>query len=80
MTLSTYWWDVLERAAMTGCQAVLAAAGTDAAGITDLDARAIASVAALAVILSAVKSVALRGFGRTETASLVPTIGEVPPR
>lgn len=81
MSISTYWLDVADRAARTACQAAVAAVGTEAIGLDAIDWQGVVSVSAGAALVSVLMSIGLRGFGRdTSTASLVPTIGEVPRR
>ncbi len=77
--MSTYWLDVLDRAARTFCQTAAGVLAANAIGVLDVDWQAVASVSATAALASLMSSIGARGFGYDRTtASIVPDVGEIP--
>lgn len=70
MRTKRFWLDALERAVKTAAQTAAALIGTGAVGIIDVDWQNIASVSAVAAILSVLTSVASAPAGDPESASL----------
>lgn len=77
MTTAEFWLATLERAIKTAAQTAVALIGTGAIGILDVDWRQVASVSALAAIVSVLTSLASDRIGNPGP-SLVGE-GTVPP-
>lgn len=70
MRTKRFWLDALERAVKTAAQTSVALIGTGMAGIIDVDWTNVASVSAVAAILSVLTSVASAPAGDPESASV----------
>lgn len=68
-----FWVDVFERAASTFAQALAALLAADGLGVTDAPWPAALSVAAMAALLSVLKSVAATKVGDPDTGALLPS-------
>ena len=73
ITSKTFWADAIERAIKTAAQAAIAIAGTDLAGILEVDWVQLVSAAGLAAVLSLLTSVSSGGIGTKNTAGLTKT-------
>lgn len=71
MWSSKFWRDALERAIKTGLQAALAMLGTGVTGIIDVDWQNVASVSAVAAVVSLLTSIASNPVGDRGTAAVV---------
>jgi len=66
-----FWKDAGERAVKTAAQAAVAVVGTGVSGILEVDFVQLASVSALAGLVSVLTSVASSRVGDPESASVV---------
>jgi len=66
-----FWKDATERAVKTAAQTAVALIGTGMVGVLDVDWAQIASVSALAALLSVLTSIGSDPFADRGTASLV---------
>lgn len=66
-----FWKDAIERALKTAAQTAVALIGTGMVGILDVDWTQIASVSAVAALLSVLTSIGSDPFADRGTASLV---------
>ncbi len=66
-----FWLDLLERAVKTFAQAAVAGLSANAIGVLEVDWVTIASVSALAALISVLTSIASAPFSSKGTASLV---------
>lgn len=64
MFTAAFWAAVFERAVKTFAQSLVAAIGTDATGLLDVNWQAALSIAGLAAVLSVLTSIASAGTGR----------------
>jgi hypothetical protein len=76
--MTTYLKDLLERAASTFAEGVLAVVGLDAFGALDANWGHALAAGAVGGVLSVLKALAARKVGDRESASTVPslTVGE----
>mgnify|MGYP003676268335 CR=1 FL=1 len=65
-----FWQDTLERAIRTAAQALLALWATEVSGVLEVDWTQAFSVAAFAVLMSVLMSVAATNRGKLDSASL----------
>jgi hypothetical protein len=70
MFTKSFWQDAGERAIRTAAQALLALWATDVSGVLEVDWTQAFSVAAFAVIMSFLMSIAATNRGNLESASL----------
>lgn len=66
-----FWKDAIERAVKTAAQTAVALIGTGMVGILDVDWVQVASVSAVAALLSVLTSIGSDPFADRGTASLV---------
>lgn len=66
-----FWKDAIERAVKTAAQTAVALIGTGMVGILDVDWMQVASVSAVAALLSVLTSIGSDPFADRGTASLV---------
>lgn len=78
LSKSTFWISTGERALSTAAQAGVAALGTSAIGVLDIDGVAVASLMGGALVLSVLKS--LSAIPITGSASLTGTEQVAPPK
>ncbi len=71
----SFWKDTAERAIKTFAQAAIAGLSANVVGVLDVDWVAIASVSALAALVSILTSIASAPFASEGTASLEPSVG-----
>ena len=71
MLSKSFWIDAAERAVRTAAQTAVALIGTGAVGIIDVDWQNVASVSAVAAVVSLLTSIASNPVGDRGTASVV---------
>jgi len=71
----SFWKDTAERAIKTFAQAAIAGLSANVVGVLDVDWVAIASVSALAALVSILTSIASAPFASEGTASLESSVG-----
>ena len=71
MLSKSFWIDAAERAVKTAAQTAVAMLGTGLVGIVDVDWQNVASVSAVAAVVSLLTSIASNPVGDRGTAAVV---------
>lgn len=71
MLSKSFWIDAAERAVKTAAQTAVAMLGTGLVGIIDVDWQNVASVSAVAAVVSLLSSIASNPVGDRGTAAVV---------